>query len=615
MKVTKKNITLFSALVLGVFSISPQVLADETIDTVSEVSDADRTTQAIATPVSTETKGTHILTRSEVTSPALETAKKDALKEEAGSQANLAKAQEEGLKEANTAIQQNTTLTPAELETAQQEARKNLSLTEKEGYHLKESRARTVSSVAVAHQDNLSQASAIRQSLVDYQAALTQYQKDVTQYFKDYIAYKAWEKAYQTYTNGTGDRVLTKKMLESAQGLIYQNEPNARMTVTSSQGSVSYLSKTIREAHAGDEILQQFNTDAYTNDDFAAGNGAGYSQTGGTFTEDVWLKMQEGETLTVTYTNLQTSSYNRTPIKKIVASYTLVQAPTTNGTALVELFHDPTKTFFVGSQTQDASKTIHVKMKLDFYDAESATSPIDLSGNNSIMSISSLNHWTVEGLGNHIEKVALNGNEFIKIDGSSVDVQADGYVYSKNDNQYRSHGALFNGDATYDANGNLIDEGWDAINPDGTPRSAKAYYGAGAMIYKGYELDLVAQGNDIGLPTAFWFATNSTIATPEIPDGKDKPTAPQAPSVQVAWHKNYVETEEAIPQPTPEVPGKNGKRQPSPEQPNVPKESPAQLPETGQASETASLALGLSLAIASLSLLAGGKLTKKDDSL
>ena len=54
-----------------------------------------------------------------------------------------------------------------------------------------------------------------------------------------------------------------------------------------------------------DEILEQFNTSRYIPSDFSAANGTQYTiNADGEYTEDVWLKMATGQTLTVTYNNL-----------------------------------------------------------------------------------------------------------------------------------------------------------------------------------------------------------------------------------------------------------------------------------------------------------------------
>ncbi|MFR3959860.1 MAG: GbpC/Spa domain-containing protein [Streptococcus salivarius] len=72
----------------------------------------------------------------------------------------------------------------------------------------------------------------------------------------------------------------------------------------------------------------------------------------------------------------------------------------------------------------------------------------------------------------------MNGNEYVQIPGSSITLHEDGYAYATNDNGFVANGSRFNSDPTVDATtGEVTDEGWDAINPDGTPRTKNAYYG------------------------------------------------------------------------------------------------------------------------------------------
>ncbi len=269
-------------------------------------------------------------------------------------------------------------------------------------------------SVEAANNDNKVQTTALTTAVSEYKQKLADYKTQLDKYYQDVLAYAAWEKSYKEYTGGTTARLLTKGLAENATGLIYKTESDATMTVENSAGSVDYLDKTIQSGHSVDEILEQFNTSRYIPSDFSAANGTQYTiNADGEYTEDVWLKMATGQTLTVTYNNLNGTSFNGTPVKKIVATYTLVETPSTDGSAIVKLYHDPTKTLFIGSQTDDTNKKLHVKMNLNFFDSESSVTPLDLSKNGSVLSISSLNHWNTE-LGNHIEKVGLNGNDTFK---------------------------------------------------------------------------------------------------------------------------------------------------------------------------------------------------------
>ena len=385
------------------------------------------------------------------------------------------------------------------------------------------------------------------------------------------------------------------------------------MTVENSAGSVDYLDKTIQSGHSVDDILEQFNTSRYIPSDFSAANGSQYTiNADGEYTEDVWLKMATGQTLTVTYNNLNGTSFNGTPVKKIVATYTLVETPSTDGSAIVKLYHDPTKTLFIGSQTDDTNKKLHVKMNLNFFDSESSVTPLDLSKNGSVLSISSLNHWNTE-LGNHIEKVGLNGNEYVQIPGSSITLHEDGYAYATNDNEFVANGSRFNSDPTVDpTTGEVTDEGWDAINPDGTPRTKNAYYGAAATIFKGEPMDFIVSGNNLNVPTAYWFATNSTVVVPELPEEPNKPVLPNTVSAKVTYHKNFVSVEETTEKPKPQVP--TTPAEPTPGKPvtstsvpviptSVPvKEEAPTLPATGEKSTAASVAAGAAMVTSALAL-------------
>ena len=92
----------------------------------------------------------------------------------------------------------------------------------------------------------------------------------------------------------------------------------------------------------------------------------------------------------------------------------------------------------------------------------------------------------------------MNGNEYVQIPGSSITLHEDGYAYATNDNEFVANGSRFNSDPTVDpTTGEVTDEGWDAINPDGTPRTKNAYYGAAATIFKGEPMDFIAGGNTL----------------------------------------------------------------------------------------------------------------------
>lgn len=576
------------------------------------------TTEVTETPTSVKTKTSVVV---EVSNPDFNNAVAAAQETAAASKdsADVKAVQDQAATDAktlaDTAVNDNK-LSREEADQALADAKAKVAATG--GFTVSETGGVQHASVSAANNDNKVQTTALTTAVADYKQKLIAYKAQLDKYYQDALAYAAWEKAYREHTGGTGSRLLTKQLAAEATGLIYKTEAAATMTLASSTGSTDYLDKTIQGGHSVDEILEQYNTNRYLASDFNPANGSQYTiNADGEYTEDVWLKMTTGQTVTVTYNNLVGTSYNNTPVKKIVATYTLVEAPSADGSAIVKIYHDPTKTVFFGSQTDDEAKKLHMKVDLNFFDSESSTTPMDLKDNTSVMSISSLNHWTSD-LGNHIEKVGLNGNEFIQIPGSSVTMHEDGFAYSTNDNEFVANGARFNSDPTVDpTTGEVVDEGWDAINPDGTPRSSKAYYGAAATIFKGAPLDFIVSGNKLNVPTAFWFATDSTIEMPELPEEPNKPLLPETVSVSVSYHKNYASVENETEKPKPEVPTTPDKPTPgkpvtpTPAKPVTPTaakpETPAQtqtptLPETGEASTAASLAAGASLITSAMAL-------------
>ena len=56
------------------------------------------------------------------------------------------------------------------------------------------------------------------------------------------------------------------------------------------------------------------------------------------------------------------------------------------------------------------------------------------------------------------------------------------------------------------------------------------YYGAAATIFKGEPMDFIVSGNNLNVPTAYWFATNSTVVVPELPEEPNKPVLPNTVS-------------------------------------------------------------------------------------
>ncbi len=497
-------------------------------------------------------------------------------------------------------------------------------------------------SVEAAHADNQAQAKDIEAALSSQKAKIDQYktelakyeeslaqkpelekkyQEALLKYEEDMKEYKAAKVAYDEYQKLIAQGVDAGR-IEKAQGLIYQNEPNASISL---EGVSQYLTNEAVAKHHTDGILDQFNTDKYQTDGhYNADEFTDQNPTNGK--EDVWFRIQVGQTVTATYTGLENSYYDGKKLSKVIINYRLNSTTNNDNDALVKLFHDPTKTIFIGAQTSKEGRGDKISITIHpiFFDLDG--NQVDLSNNKAIMGLSSLNHWITE-YGDHVEKVEVGDNEYIQIPGSSVQ-NHNGAAYSEKDNQYKSHGAVFNGDG---------EDGWDSINDDGTPRSKTAFYGAGAMTYKGQPFTVTAGGNDQFLPTTIWFSANSVVSVPkdpgqapEKPQPAENPKKPLAPTTMtVTWHENIVKEvkipiKPVIPQTTTTV--ERPKPQPKPQTPTTPipvkmvepKPAPVQkqatLPQTGDSNGYGLVAFGAGIVLyATLTLLGSRKMDQNED--
>lgn len=452
---------------------------------------------------------------------------------------------------------------------------------------VEEGQAQNQPSVTAADQDNKAQAKAIQEQLTAYQSEVDglpakqdQYQKDLAAYKDKQTEYQAQKAAYDDYKKQVEAGVDAGK-IEKAQGLIYKSEPNALISL---EGVDQYLTKEAVEAHSSDGFLDQFNTDKYKDpatDTYKAEEFTKNNPYSGK--EDVRFKMKAGDTVTATYTGLENSYYDGKKLSKVVVTYKLNNSTNNENDAIVQLFHDPTKTIVIGAQTVKTGpdNNISVTIQPTFYD--DAGNPVDLSDNKAIMGLSSLNHWTTE-FGDHVEKVTVGGNDYIQIPGSSVQ-NHDGQAYSAQENQNKTNGATFNGEG---------DDGWDNIAEDGSPHSKTAYYGSGAMTYKGQPFIITVGGNNAvesgkSLPTNIWFSANSVVNVPQDPG--QPPLEPQAPSLKgpkVTWHKNLVTVAQEAPQEPqtlekaqPQKPAQVWEMKTSGPQASQPATKSASLPETG----------------------------------
>ena len=283
----------------------------------------------------------------------------------------------------------------------------------------------------------------------------------------------------------------------SSQSLIFQSEPNAKNTIIKSDGTV------------------------ITSDS----------------TEDTRVVLHKGESLTVTYTHLENSSYAGTKISKVVYTYTAKDD--TDG---LHINHDPNVTVtFYGADfalpdatgEQSGSWSSHLGMSIQFFDEKGTVISFN-EDNPALIAFNSLNRTKVyagSGYGETIQNLSSN-IEVATINGSSI-IYENGILHASGYNDYKSNGSRFetnpaSGDPDY----------WDGDT------QANRWYGAAVGIVKSGDtisFDIVmdagsdAERHQYG---QYWFAFSSNIASvtppkyrPDVPNDITPPT-PEPVSVQ-----------------------------------------------------------------------------------
>ncbi|ETA74593.1 GbpC/Spa domain-containing protein [Ligilactobacillus equi] len=171
----------------------------------------------------------------------------------------------------------------------------------------------------------------------------------------------------------------------------------------------------------------------------------------------------DGDLLQVTYTNLTNSSYNGTPITKIVLTFknSKIYGNPTDSKNFLHVYKNPYQGFLHATQ---------IEVAYNFYDETGKL--IDFSGqNNAWLSVNSLNSWDVGSRGLTSEAVkGASGVEGYQLKDSSIVIHDNGWAYSDNDN-YAEGAKKFakdvqhNGDVRYES-------GWDWME------SPNFYYGS-----------------------------------------------------------------------------------------------------------------------------------------
>ncbi|WP_195327952.1 antigen I/II family LPXTG-anchored adhesin, partial [Streptococcus oralis] len=430
-----------------------------------------------------------------------------------------------------------------------------------------------------------------------YEADLAKYKKDVDEYpqkLKEYNEEQAKIKAalVELENNKDKDGYLSKP---SAQSLVYDSEPDAKLSLTTEGGTLlkssvvdEAFSKSTSKAKYDQKILQLDDLDirGLEKADSATSTVELYGNIGtkstwttnvGNNTEVKWgsVLLKRGQSVTATYTNLQKTYYNGKKVSKIVYKYTIdkdSRFKNPSGNVWLGIFSDPTLGVFASAYTGNTEQntSIFVKNEFTFYDENDQ--PINFD--NALLSVASLNREN-----NSIEMAKDYTGNFIKISGSSVG-EKDGKIYATETLNFKQGqgGSRW----TMYPNGQP-GSGWDSSD------APNSWYGAGAISMSGstnrvtvgaISATLVVPSDpvmavDTGKRPNIWYSLNGKIRAVNVPKiTKEKPTPPVAPTAPQA--PTY-ETEKPL-EPAPVAPSYENEPTPPVKTPDQPEPSKPEEP-------------------------------------
>ncbi|HEM3179771.1 SspB-related isopeptide-forming adhesin [Streptococcus suis] len=330
------------------------------------------------------------------------------------------------------------------------------------------------------------------------QIATDTYNKAMSVYLTEKEKY---DKAISTATSNTAiDGNLSEV---TAQSLIFKRESNAKATISGQQTFFSWVNGddglSVINASKGQHISAGHTvSDPFWADVLAPGGIVGGSGETGRVQATVF-GLGRGESTTISYTNLENSSYGGRKISRVDYTYTVLSSPASDESFTMVVYKDPTITTYFGtSKDGDAMRDGKIQMDVTYYYEDG--SPVIFDNGDAILSFSSLNRTELP-IGEQEYVSGLTNVTPIQITGSSV-VYQDGKLGALSSNNSKEHGSKF-------------DRGeWDS-----TAENPNSYYGAGAAkVNSGTKTISFVIGNH---PTEagtrgtlrHWFQFNSEVRT------------------------------------------------------------------------------------------------------
>lgn len=325
-----------------------------------------------------------------------------------------------------------------------------------------------------------------------------------------------------------------------AQNLIFKREPNASVAISGQQTFFTWTDgddglgviNASKEQHvgAGHTVATPNWVDVLA----PGGTGGGTGETGRV--QATVFGLGKGESTTVSYTNLENSSYAGRKISRVDYTYTVLSSPSVDESFTMVVYKDPTITTYFGTaKNGDAMRDGKIQMDVTYYYEDG--SPVIFGKDAALLSFSSLNQTELP-IGEQEYVTGLSNVTPIQITGSSV-VYQDGKLGALGSNHSVENGSKFNR------------SDWDS-----TADNPNSYYGAGAAkVNSGTKTISFVIGNhpiEAGTRGILrqWFQFNSEVRTLGgiIPNPPKEPTLkqedPKSSTVRPPTTPNY----EALPQ-------------------------------------------------------------------
>ena len=325
----------------------------------------------------------------------------------------------------------------------------------------------------------------------DYNKKLLEYEK---------LKEEQKRKLEELKKNSGKDGYLSNSQLQS---LVYQNEPEAKLTIDSGDNT-----KVTKE----DKIPL---TNVYS--------ASGY-----------YIEYNDYKPIYLTYTNLKNSTYGNTKISKVV--YKIQRKTKGKNNMLLSVFNDPTTG--VGFRSKDPRQELSVE--ITFYD-ENGNQIRFTKENPALLALSSITTNAMPDGSFYREVIKDYNFSFVKITGSSVTEQADG-IYSIKDNKFKGQGSKYEHTET---------------DFEGSP--LYWYLGAAGRLDNADSIKMTFF-SDVATHSQFWMSINSRVASPvavynqppkvpileelkteppkpEEPVYKEVPKAPEVPTVKYNTYK------------------------------------------------------------------------------